>query len=101
MCTKNEKCTNQPGGYSCQCELGYRRNNRGTCRGVASFSVNLKSLINSADHACCLCITMCYIRQCCCCLQISMSVLRVHTNVNTNVLTQMGHIIVSVLMAMK
>jgi len=35
------------------------------------------------------------------CLQISMSVLRVHTSVNTNVLTQMGHIIVSVLMAMK
>ena len=35
VCKKNEKCVNEPGRYSCECKTGYRRNGRGTCRGIS------------------------------------------------------------------
>jgi len=34
VCEINEKCVNKAGGYSCQCEQGFRRNDRGKCRGI-------------------------------------------------------------------
>lgn len=44
ICPENTDCINQPGGYQCVCQNGYKENSFGQCEGIPKSMLKYQQL---------------------------------------------------------